>query len=62
MVIKNRGKWNSVESIQATLWTFSAALGGYLIGYVGYYHIYLITASIYAVTTMTLIPLNWIAK
>ena len=59
---KNRGKWNAIESVNATVWTLSAAFGGYLIGVIGYRNIYLMTASIYTLCILLLIPLNCITK
>lgn len=59
---KDRGKWNSVESLNSTVWTLSAALGGYLVDQVGYRDIYFITASVYTFAVILLIPLNCITK
>ena len=59
---KDRGKWNALESINSTVWTLSAALGGYLVAEVGYRNIYFITASVYTFAVLLVVPLNCITK
>ena len=49
---ENRGKWNSVESLRRSVWTFSAGVGGYMIHLWGFQSIYLITSAIYAFATI----------
>ena len=55
---KHRGKVNSIEALAWGLfWNMSAALGGWLIAMYDYRITFLITASIYTVGTLILIPL-----
>ena len=61
---KNRGKWNSLETLAwGFFWNFSAVIGGYLIGDgpVGNYQLnFFVTASVYIVgiiPILFLIPL-----
>jgi len=58
---KNRGKWNSVESLAWGLfWNSSAVLGGYLIDYISFSFAFTITGVIYLVSLVplfTLMPL-----
>jgi MFS family permease len=55
---EHRGKVNSIEALAWGLfWNMSAALGGWLIGNHGYRITFLITASVYTVGTLILIPL-----
>ena len=58
---RNRGKWNSLETIAWGLfWNASAAIGGFLIGDDNFKRCFLITAAIYFVGTIPifyLIPL-----
>jgi MFS family permease len=61
---KNRGKWNSLETLAwGFFWNFSAAIGGYLVGDESPYNFrlnFLVTASVYVVgiiPILFLIPL-----
>jgi len=58
---RNRGKWNSLETIAWGLfWNASAAIGGFLIGNNNFRRCFLITAGIYLIGTIPilfLIPL-----
>ena len=57
---KNRGKWSSIESLNRGIWTFSAALGGYLIDKYGFQAVFFVTATVYSVGVLELIPLCFI--
>ena len=59
---ENRGKWNSVESLRRSGWTFSAGVGGYIIQLWGFQSIYLITSGIYAFATILLLPIICIVE
>jgi MFS family permease len=55
---KNRGKWNSLETIAWGLfWNASAVLGGFLIGDNNFQRCFLITAGIYFVGTIPILLL-----
>ena len=58
----NRGKWSSVESINRSIWTFSAALGGYLIDQYNFQVVFFITVGIYTFAVMELIPICFIVS
>lgn len=52
--IRNRAKWNTLESVNTFSWSGSAALGGYLIDAYGYRATFLTTASLQAVSFLLL--------
>ena len=52
-----RGRWSALENLTSATWTGSAALGGYLLGRVGFLRLYLITGSIYVAAVLLLVPL-----
>ena len=56
----NRGKWNSLESINLFGWSGSAALGGWLIDVIGYRHTFLITAALQLCAAVCIAPLAFL--
>ncbi|CAJ1354629.1 unnamed protein product [Effrenium voratum] len=53
-----RGRWNSIQSMQAFSWSGSAALGGYLVDLAGDYRFtFVVTAGIYSFAFLGYIPI-----
>ena len=57
-----RGRWAALESLNMFSWSGSAALGGYLVGYIGMIPLFCTTAAIQFLATMPLVVLSWDEK
>jgi len=58
---ESRGRWNSVQSLSSFTWSGSAALGGYFADKFGdYRYTFAITAIIYTMSGLLLVPLFWL--
>jgi MFS family permease len=56
---KERGRWNSIESLSAMTWSGSAVVGGYLMDNHDYRYTFVITGYIYLIACCMRIPLLW---
>lgn len=55
-----RGWWNSVNSLTASTWSGSAFVGGLLSDKYGYEASFMLTAAVYVVGILPIIPLLWL--
>ncbi|MFW9855090.1 MAG: MFS transporter [Candidatus Thorarchaeota archaeon] len=56
---KDRGKWNSLETLAwGMFWSVSASIGGFVVDTLGFLYVFVFTATLYSIATLVLLTIR----